>query len=1081
MFTALSASALEIFSPENATNKPLRNIGWIKKTHCETFKNLSEDSSEVSAFNFALGLGSTSRLQLRRNGEALLQDRDFQIAEGDSTLIFASPLKNSDTLCLDIYTTPLFPENPYRLNRLERVPIYREGIDSAWQNTVAFTEDETSKGPYHLDYGGSKSLSVAVGNGGGVALDQSLLLDVRGQIAENVFVEGHLSDQNIPIQPEGNTASLKEVDAIFIKVYGQQYGYTLGNYLLDFGSAGTDQYIAKVEGVQGAWTHGDYRVHGSLSVSKGQYFSDTFHGVNGQQRGYYLHGNGGRTFITVLAGTEKVWRNGILLRRGSDYTIEYGEGKLDFLNNLTVTSENIFAVEYQYTEQEYPRSLWSAEVADTAGAWTWSLRSIYEKEDRKSPLNTIYTEDQKIRFSNLGDSTLPKDSLYSRVQLPQDLGHAVAEMNYQKDRHHSHLIFKGSTWDKNLYSSRDDKDNYGYGLNYLGGQAWGQPFNQGGFGATSLEMNHENRSVNYTSFRQLIEPRQFLDTWNLPASIGERDFQADRFTVEEKLFSPFAVGAEYGYAEGHSFVSMNSEREKIYTRLGNEAQYVLLESEAKYARTPLRQDNYRQNIVSSLAFTRITPALRYTRNEWQNDIDNNGLAGKTLSSKEEAELTFKSIPFWNRLSVTGGINGLWQKSNFNNAIATPTDSVGAYGFSQKIDLAGWGPWFSDIFYGYRRFQEWVPNANGRPSIDPTLHAFNQLEWNNRLYDGHWGYNLAMNYRINQTAELPLIQAYDSVAQGRGHYVRDSIGNAFHEDEINGNFILAGLKRDTTLGLRPYQDLGFTLSLDLIPAQFPFTVKGVLADIRLHGELAVEQQDSGGNPNFYPVFTDQNIRLLRSGKSRYAPSLQWKSGSGLKNAELSVERSFAKAAGENASEEKVWNERLHYRQEWLTTWEYSLEQAYENRFREGLPSGINGGSPSTEENENYLYGGSLLKKLPKAFSVEQFLQYENSQGKLSNSAFSTKLQGLKPRFRIEKASLYNGRAYIEYGLFYYWGQGDGGYYTTGGYQRGTTHRVEANAHFQIGQNVYLSINYLIRKEPRSDALIQKLSAEIRAVF
>jgi hypothetical protein len=113
-------------------------------------------------------------------------------------------------------------------------------------------------------------------------------------------------------------------------------------------------------------------------------------------------------------------------------------------------------------------------------------------------------------------------------------------------------------------------------------------------------------------------------------------------------------------------------------------------------------------------------------------------------------------------------------------------------------------------------------------------------------------------------------------------------------------------------------------------------------------------------------------------------------------------------------------------------------------------------------------------------LEQAIQYERIHGKLSGSAAS-ELEGFKPRWRLEKSSLYNGRAYLEYGIFYYWGQGQGSFYTTGGYARGITHRVEANAHFQIGQNVFLSANYLIINASNTDALAQKLSAEVRAVF
>jgi hypothetical protein len=115
---------------------------------------------------------------------------------------------------------------------------------------AGFPGGDSAGGKYRLNYSGSKSMAVTVGSGGGLGLDASLFLNLDGQVAEDVFVEGQLSDQNVPIQPEGNTATLKEVDTKFMRVYGKRYAYTLGDYMLEYGLAGEDRFIAKVQGVE---------------------------------------------------------------------------------------------------------------------------------------------------------------------------------------------------------------------------------------------------------------------------------------------------------------------------------------------------------------------------------------------------------------------------------------------------------------------------------------------------------------------------------------------------------------------------------------------------------------------------------------------------------------------------------------------------------------------------------------------------------------------------------------------------------------------------------------------------------------
>ena len=189
----------------------------------------------------------------------------------------------------------------------------------------------------------------------------------------------------------------------------------------------------------------------------------------------------------------------------------------------------------------------------------------------------------------------------------------------------------------------------------------------------------------------------------------------------------------------------------------------------------------------------------------------------------------------------------------------------------------------------------------------------------------------------------------------------------------------------------------------------------------------------------------------------------------------MDRSFAKAAGIYAFREVLWNERINYRQQLGEDWEGFLDQSYENRKRPGLSGGSQGGS----RNENHTYGTRVTRKLPWTLLVEGRGQYLTIKG----SSFSgpVDLQGVKPALKLEKSSLYNGRAFIKYGLIYFWGDGTGNFYSTGDFSKGLTHRAEANANFQVGRNLFLNFDYVIRKEPIGNRLVQKMTAEARAVF
>lgn len=1032
------------------------------------------------------GLGSVMRLRVDRNGLPLLRDQDFRILPGDTQLVFAAAVLPTESVCLDKATTPLLMHPSFALYRLDQVPIYRESLlDSAWQAGVRSSgnAEDTAYSKYRLNYSGSKSMAVSMGSGGGLGLDASLFINLDGQVAEDVFIEGQLSDQNVPIQPEGNTATLKEVDTKFIRIYGRHYSYTLGNYLLDFGVAGEDRFTAKVEGVSGYYSRGPYALRGSWSVSDGQYQSDTLRGVDGKQRGYYLRGKDGRQFITVLAGTERVWRNGVSLKRGVDYTIDYSEGRLDFLPGVPVTGENLFSAEFQYTDQDFQRSLAAGEVRDSAGPFTWSVRAISETENKDHPLTLALDSTLLRRFEAAGDSVL-LDSLGRPLRMPQSQSGAAADIGLVLPGYTGRGSLLLSQLDRNLYSQKGDDDNLGYSTRYQGRHTLGKTWDKGGWGQSDLVLEHEYRASHFESFKQLIEPRGFLETWNLDARVAQRGFLSDRVTLEERPFTRLLLAGELGRADADAAADSASPRASegsqsrrggLSAHLGGDKTFIEASTEAKLARSPDRLDNYREHGRLSWEAGGFTPTFALTRNEWLSDLSGQGSGrGLARSIKEEPEFSVATVPFFGSVSFTSGLTLLSQRSNFDAALPVLQDSVRDLGLSEKVEAFGIGPWSSDLFYSFHNHRQWRLDAASGYAPTPEENNYNQVEWNNHVSDRRKGYGLTSSYRVSQTAELPLIEDFRLVP-GRGSYSYDSLLKAYHQVETGGDYVLIGLKRDTTLGTRPYQDLSWTANLELVPAKFPFGVTGFLADIEFTLDLAMDHQDTTGELGLLPLFADAQLDRARSGHSRYSPALHWKAPDTRKTANLYLDRSYSLAAGINAFREKLWNQRSDFRQEVGEQWEYTLDQAFENRLREGFSVG----TTSTSENDNYTYGARLLRKLPKSFSLEGRGQYLTISG--NSSTGPTELQGVKPALKLEKASLYNGRAFVEYGIVYFWGIGDGGFYTTGEFVRGLTHRMEANANFQVGQNMYLNFDYVLRLEPGGNKVTQKLTAEARAVF
>ncbi|HLP40527.1 MAG TPA: hypothetical protein VK465_03385, partial [Fibrobacteria bacterium] len=649
-----------------------------------------------------------------------------------------------------------------------------------------------------------------------------------------------------------------------------------------------------------------------------------------------------------------------------------------------------------------------------------------------------------------------------------------------------------SSLDRNLFSSRDDGDNVGYSTRYLGTQALGRPLDLGGLGRADLLLDHEFRSERYRSFKQLTERRAFLEMWNLDAEAGERGFLANRLRVEQRPWSRVLLGAEAGRAESvgerigdptpglpgdtvavpQVLPDVLSRRGALFGRLGGEKTFLEASTEAKLARDPERRDNWRQAGRLRLEAAGLTPSLSYVRNEWVASRPGGALA---RSIKQEPEALLSSRPLLGRFTFATGTSLLSQRGNFDGRLGAVRDSVRDWGVTQKVEVLALGPWTSDAFYSYRNHREWRLDAAGNWSPEARESDFNQVEWNNQIADHRQGYGLVTTYRVARTAEIPLMQLFDSVAPGRGDYVYDSLLRDYQPVETGGDLVLVGLGRDTTLGTRPYQDLASTFNLELTPARFPFAVKGVLADVEIVLDLAFDHQDSSGGASLLPLFTDDAIDRARGGRSRYSPSLHWRSPAGGKSLSLRVDRSYVLAAGFYAYRERRLDERADWRREVGELWEYGLEQAYEDRLRQGLSSSGGGSSESV----GWTWGARLLRRLPRSFSLEGRARYQEVMGSAPEGELD--LRGVKPAIKLEKTSLHNGRAFLEYGVVYLWGRGQGNFYATDGFRRGLTHRLEANAHFQVGERMHLNFDYVARLEPGETRPEQKMTAEARAVF
>ena len=147
-----------------------------------------------------------------------------------------------------------------------------------------------------------------------ISVNSNLSLQLNGKVSEEISILASITDDNIPIQPEGNTLQLQDFDQAFIQLFSSRSKLTAGDFWLRRPKSYFLTYQKKVQGVSFSTelmkpdnTNDYWRVSSSLALSKGKFSRNRLQGLEGNQGPYKLVGQT-RRFIIVLSGT-----NGSLL------------------------------------------------------------------------------------------------------------------------------------------------------------------------------------------------------------------------------------------------------------------------------------------------------------------------------------------------------------------------------------------------------------------------------------------------------------------------------------------------------------------------------------------------------------------------------------------------------------------------------------------------------------------------------------------------------------------------------------------------------------------------------------------------
>lgn len=263
-----------------------------------------------------------------------------------------------------------------------------------------------------LDVTGGLGRSLNFGNNQNLVVNSNLNLRMAGELSNGIEIVGVLTDENLPFEPQGTSRQIRDLDNVFLQFLKDDHQITLG----DYEQPPPDSYFLKfnkrLQGINYSgqfFQNNEWKATAQVSgaVARGQYARNEFLGKEGNQGPYKLYGANNESFIIILAGTERVFIDGLQLQRGRDYdyTIDYNTGEIRFTSKQFITNRSRISVEFEYKTQTYNTTFFNTEATYGNQELNFQL-NLYSQQDAKRSASFLNDNlNSQDFFSQSGDNS----------------------------------------------------------------------------------------------------------------------------------------------------------------------------------------------------------------------------------------------------------------------------------------------------------------------------------------------------------------------------------------------------------------------------------------------------------------------------------------------------------------------------------------------------------------------------------------------------------------------------------------------------------------------------------------------------
>ncbi|MGJ3233518.1 hypothetical protein [Marivirga sp.] len=285
-----------------------------------------------------------------------------------------------------------------------------------------------------IDISGAFMRSVSAGGQQSALMHSVMDLTIAGNISDDLRLQARLTDQQMPFEPEGNTQRLQDFDRVNVQLIHENWGLEAGD--LNIQSNSNLNFLKFNRQVQGLGvsssklsfdsSQSNTQVVTSFARSKtGVQNIEPLEGVLGP---YRIEGPQNEPFIFILAGSEKVFLDGNLLKRGleNDYIIDYNSAEITFNTQHYISKYSIIQIEFEYSDRQYSRNVSALKHEQTIGNLDLNIAYFQQTDKPDNQLENLSQSDFDA-LSNLGNN-----ADYAEIPAIDSLGFSPDKARYAK-------------------------------------------------------------------------------------------------------------------------------------------------------------------------------------------------------------------------------------------------------------------------------------------------------------------------------------------------------------------------------------------------------------------------------------------------------------------------------------------------------------------------------------------------------------------------------------------------------------------------------------------------------------------------